>query len=916
MRRLFFLVLSIFALSVSFGQTKIQLSGTVYDKYTKETLIGVRIVCGNTLITKTNIDGYYVLSVDANTSHNLKVSYIGYDTLIKIIQAGSTALKIDLTLSPIEKLIDEVVVKAEIAKARETPIAFSTLSSKQIAEELGTRDLPMVLNSTPGAYATEQGGGVGDARVSIRGFDQRNIAVLVDGVPVNDMENGQVYWSNWDGIGDITRYMQVQRGLGASKLSIVSVGGTMNIVTKGIDSKMSTSIKQEVNGYGLFKTAFGYNTGLLKGNWGITIAGSKKWGSSYADATFDDAYSYFMKVQKKFDKHLLSFGVNGAPQSHGQRTTRLPIAVIDKGLAERSGINYQQSLDSIALVSSSQFTTTSQGARGIRYNPNYGMLNGEDFNEKINFFHKPQFNLTHSYNPNEKINLTTVAYVSIGKGGGTSMKTTLSDRDTTNGLYDIQGVYDLNKTNYSPLYSVDEHVSSNYLRAANNDHKWFGLLSTFNYKLSNSLTSMFGVDARYYKGAHYQSVYDLMGGDYAIDADNENQPVGAGNTSYYMKRVGDKIAYHNDATVKWAGFFGQIEYKKDKWSSFLTSSFNMTGYQRTDYFKKKDLVLSDTTLVQAVGYGDTLVYNGVSYNNNSTQARFATTDQKWFSGATIKAGMNYNINSHENIFCNLGYLSIAPKMNAVFDNNNKEFLQIKNQEVSSFELGYGHKSKRFSSNLNMYYTLWRNKPPQNTPTVVTPDGTFSYNINGLDALHRGIEIDFIYKILPNLDFEGLVSLGDWKTITSSKDSTLVNIIDNDNIIVTSFYFGADNVHVGDAAQVQLGTSLRYEIIKNLYVKLRFTYFDKNYANFDPLALTGKNINRESWKMPSYGLLDLNFGYDITYEKMNFTFTGGIMNIANTFYISDAQNGANFNGATSTVFVGMGRRFSMGLKVGF
>jgi outer membrane cobalamin receptor len=916
MRRLFFLVLSIFALSVSFGQTKIQLSGTVYDKYTKETLIGVRIVCGNTLITKTNIEGYYVLSVDANTSHNLKVSYIGYDTLIKIIQAGSTALKIDLTLSPIEKLIDEVVVKAEIAKARETPIAFSTLSSKQIAEELGTRDLPMVLNSTPGAYATEQGGGVGDARVSIRGFDQRNIAVLVDGVPVNDMENGQVYWSNWDGIGDITRYMQVQRGLGASKLSIVSVGGTMNIVTKGIDSKMSTSIKQEVNGYGLFKTAFGYNTGLLKGNWGITIAGSKKWGSSYADATFDDAYSYFMKVQKKFDKHLLSFGVNGAPQSHGQRTTRLPIAVIDKGLAERSGINYQQSLDSIAL-SSSQFTTTSQGARGIRYNPNYGMLNCEDFNEKINFFHKPQFNLTHSYNPNEKINLTTVAYVSIGKGGGTSMKTTLSDRDTTNGLYDIQGVYDQNKSNYSPLYSVDEHSSSNYLRAANNDHKWFGLLSTFNYKLSNSLTSMFGVDARYYKGAHYQSVYDLMGGDYAIDNSNKNQPVGAGNTSYGMKRIGDKVSYHNDATVKWAGFFGQIEYKKDKWSTFLTSSFNMTGYQRTDYFKKKDLVLSEcTTLVQAVGYGDTLVYNGVSYNNNSPQARFATTDQKWFSGATIKAGMNYNINSHENIFCNLGYLSIAPKMNAVFDNNNKEFLQIKNQEVSSFELGYGHKSKRFSSNLNMYYTLWRNKPPQIPPTVVTPDGTFSYNINGLDALHRGIELDFIYKILPNLDFEGLVSLGDWKTITSSKDSTLVNIVDNDNILVTSFYFGADNVHVGDAAQVQLGTSLRYEIIKNLYVKLRFTYFDKNFANFDPLALTGKNINRESWKMPSYGLLDLNFGYDITYEKMNFTFTGGMMNIANTIYISDAQNGANFNGATSTVFVGMGRRFSMGLKVGF
>ena len=76
MKKLVLVVVSIFVLSVSFGQSKIQLSGTVYDKYTKETLIGVRIVCGNTLITKTNIDGYYVLSVAANTSHNLKISYI------------------------------------------------------------------------------------------------------------------------------------------------------------------------------------------------------------------------------------------------------------------------------------------------------------------------------------------------------------------------------------------------------------------------------------------------------------------------------------------------------------------------------------------------------------------------------------------------------------------------------------------------------------------------------------------------------------------------------------------------------------------------------------------------------------------------------------------------------------------------
>ena len=911
MRNYLFSFIALFLVNFVFGQAKVTVSGTVSDKETKETLIGVLVACDNKVFARTDADGKYTLQVEANKSHEFKLTYIGFDTLILKVNVAAVAVKKDFFLMASEKQIDEVVVSAEVAKTRETPIAFSKLTLKQIQEELGTRDLPMLLNSTPGAYATEQGGGAGDARVSIRGFDQRNIAVLVDGVPVNDMENGQVYWSNWDGIGDITRYMQIQRGLGASKLSIVSVGGTMNIVTKGIDSKMSVYAKQEVNNYGLYKTSFGYNTGLLKGNWGVTVAGARKWGSSYADATFDDAWSYFVKVQKKFKKHLFSLGVNGAPQSHGQRTTRLPIAVINQGLSDKAGVNYMQSLDSLALISSAGFTTPTQGARGIRYNPNYGMLNGKEFNEKVNFFHKPQINLTHLWEPSEKLNLTNVVYMSIGTGGGTSMKSTPA-RDTTTGLYDFQTIYDFNSVNISSLYSATEHVSSNYLRAANNDHKWVGLLSTLNYKFNKNFTSMLGVDARYYKGSHYQSVYDLMGGDYAIDNTDKNQPKGANNLGYAIKRSGDKVAYYNDATVKWLGLFGQVEYKKNKWSTFITGSVSETGYQRIDYYKKKDLVFADTTMIQAVGYGDTVTYNGNKYTNTSSEARFATTDEKWFLGATIKGGANYNIDKNHNVFFNTGYLNIAPKLNTVFDNNNREFLEIKNQKVTSVELGYGFKSKSFSANVNVYYTLWKNKPPQFTPTIVTADGTFSYNINGLDALHRGIELDFIYKILPNLDFEGLASVGDWKTISGS----MVTITDNDNNVIATVDFSAKDVHVGDAAQLQLGSSLRYEVIKNLYFKLRYTYFGKNYANFDPITLVGANKDRESWQMPSYALLDLNFGYEMKLWKLKTTINGGFMNILNAVYITDAQNGANFDGATSTVFVGMGRRFNVGLKVMF
>ena len=60
---------------------------------------------------------------------------------------------------------------------------------------------------------------------------------MINGVPVNDMENASVYWSNWAGLSDVTSAMQVQRGLGSSKLAIASVGGTINVITKSSDMK-------------------------------------------------------------------------------------------------------------------------------------------------------------------------------------------------------------------------------------------------------------------------------------------------------------------------------------------------------------------------------------------------------------------------------------------------------------------------------------------------------------------------------------------------------------------------------------------------------------------------------------------------------------------------------------------------------
>ena len=84
------------------------------------------------------------------------------------------------------------------------PVVLSTISAKDIATKLSNQEFPEIMKSTPSIYATKQGGGFGDSRLMLRGFGSENIAVLINGIPVNGMENGSVYWSNWSGLADVT----------------------------------------------------------------------------------------------------------------------------------------------------------------------------------------------------------------------------------------------------------------------------------------------------------------------------------------------------------------------------------------------------------------------------------------------------------------------------------------------------------------------------------------------------------------------------------------------------------------------------------------------------------------------------------------------------------------------------------------
>ncbi len=920
MNKFFLICLSVLCFPLIALSQTFPFTGTVTDGESGDPLFGVDVVI-NESGTTTDFDGNFKLDLP-NGEHTVTFSYVGFDPIVQTFTIAGAPYVLNVKLGGVE-LLNEIVVTADIARDRETPVAFTNIPTAKIEEELASQDIPMILNSTPGAYATNSGGGDGDARVSIRGFNQRNIAVMLDGIPVNDMENGWVYWSNWFGLDLVTKTMQVQRGLGASKLAIPSVGGTINILTKGIDSKRGFKFKQEVGTDGKYRSTLGLTSGRLKNGWGVSSAFSFKRGPGWVDQTYTKGYFYYLRVDKEFNNHLISVSGFGAPQSHGQRAFKTEIASVDTLRAKELGVN------------SDQFPFYNN--MGLRYNQHWGYLARNTINEmgdttfaenkaintRENFYHKPQFSIRHSWDVNEKFYLANVAYLSIGKGGGTGTTGTFDritdPNDPNYGQMDLQTPY---YTNISTNLFKPEKNSENILRASHNEHFWYGLLSTFRYNVSPKFNVFGGVDLRSYRGNHFRRVHDLLGGDYYINASNAR----VDPTTQWQE--GDKIVYDNSGFVRWGGLFGLVEYKHNKLSAFLNASSAVSAYKLEDYMKPKVVSLADTTLY--VAYDEPAIHDGVTYTLDSPEAQNQKIDWIAIPSFTVKTGANYKINQNHNVFVNTGYLSRATRFSNVISDNRflpdvpvQEFANSENEKILAFELGYGFANKKFAANINGYFTNWANKPLDSPPTTICPGEDINdpeadrcpINISGISAAHRGFEVDFAYKIHEKVTVEGVASVGDW--IWTSE----ANAVLPDGQEVS---FDPTGVHVGDQAQMQFGGLVRVEPIKGLYFKVNGTFFTKNYADFNPQNLEGEDARRESWKLPSYFLMNVHAGYNFKVKDLRMGIRANVLNALNSLYISDGTNNsrfvfgshADFDAKSATVHFGQGIRFNTSFQIAF
>ena len=838
-------VAMIFVSASVLGQTKI--SGTVVDE-SNQSLPGASILEKGTMNgTETDFDGKFSLKAGSKTGV-LVISFIGYKTK----EVAFTSEKSNIGSIQLEEgggTLDEIIITStSFAIDRKTPVAVSTIKAADIERKLGTQEFPEVLKSTPGVYATKSGGGFGDGRINLRGFNSENVAVMINGVPVNDMENGRVYWSNWAGLSDVTSAMQVQRGLGAAKVAVPSIGGTINILSKTSDVNKGGNIVASTGNNGYQKYGFTLSTGLMESGLAATVSFAKISGEGYIEGTQFEGSNYFINLSKEINEnHKISFTSFGAPQRHGQR----------------------QNMSTVSTYRNAE--------AGNQFNPDWGYKDGQVTHIEDNFYHKSQTSLNHYWTINDKTSLSTAAYVSYGTGGGGG--TAGTNRDLfgvrlggADQPVDLDNIVEINRANGAL-------GSEAILRASRNDHEWYGLLSTFKTDLTDELTFIGGLDVRTYTGKHFREVTDLLGGQYYFDNENVNNPNAA-------LVVGDKMGYNNDGQVGWLGFFGQLEYGTENFDAFVSSSLQKTSYQRIEYFL---------------------------YDLNTEAGKdLATSEKIKLDGYSIKGGANYRLDDVQNVFANIGYFERPAAFNAVFNgyNNTKVNRDAENEKVFSMELGYGLRGEKFAANVNVYRTQWNDRTFTRTVRATEPGAEdYTANLLGVNALHQGIEFDFTYKPSNNLNFSGMLSLGDWKW-----DNNLENVpVFNENQEeVTTLSLPIKGLKVSNAAQTTAALGMLYKFWDKTSITLDYNYFANLYARIDVLNYANATeAPSDSYKVPSYGTVDASLRHNFNFGTFDTTLTARVNNLLDTEYIADAIDASD-----PLVFFGFGRTFSLSAKIKF
>ncbi len=306
MRLWLFTAFLLFSTLHLFALTSGTVSGRVTSQSTGEPLAAAHISVHETGATvATGSDGYFRIRNLESGRYGVTASFIGYvsQTIQTIVKSGE---EVEIFFALEQSVLPgaPITVSATRGEDRTTPAAFQTLKRMEIEERYLTQDIPVLLSELPSStFYSESGNGIGYTYLNLRGFDQRRIAVMVNGIPQNDPEDHNVYWLDFPDLAASLQDIQVQRGAGSAFYGPPAIGGSINLVTQNFARELSLKLQAGYGTYNTRKYSASFNSGLIDNTYAMNGRLTTIQSDGYRDRSWVDFKSYFLGAVR-YDKNM------------------------------------------------------------------------------------------------------------------------------------------------------------------------------------------------------------------------------------------------------------------------------------------------------------------------------------------------------------------------------------------------------------------------------------------------------------------------------------------------------------------------------------------------------------------------------------------------------------------------------------
>lgn len=208
--------------------------------------------------------------------------------------------------------------------------AQTTLDTSAIERRYTGQDVPLVLQQAPSVTTYSESGSQNNySYFRLRGIDQSRVNITLDGIPLNEPEDQQVYFSDFPDLASSLRSVQIQRGVGTSTFGQASFGGSVNLETMPLAATPRGGEVQLGGGsFGAARVNASFATGLLPSRFAFTGRFSNQKEDGYRRSSGHAGNSQYLSGGYFGVRDLVKLTLLTGVESNEQAYEAVPLSVL------------------------------------------------------------------------------------------------------------------------------------------------------------------------------------------------------------------------------------------------------------------------------------------------------------------------------------------------------------------------------------------------------------------------------------------------------------------------------------------------------------------------------------------------------------------------------------------------------------